>query len=528
MSAAPDHLWSVPPILLHDLPRRAAGCCPDAIALRAGEACWTYGRLQSRIEAWAHTLRSAGLPAGARVAVLVDKLPETVAVCFAVSRAGGVLVPLNPLLKPAQALHVIQDAGAWALVALSPPSVSAWLSAWPAPAPCRVMGPDTTPDATPDATPAAHADPVADPSVVDTDLAAIFYTSGSTGRAKGVMVSHRNLVAGAGSVVRYLGNRADDVLLAALPLSFDAGFSQLTTAFMVGAQVVLHHHVLPRDTLSVMQRHGVTGLTAVPPLLTQLLAQPWPSGAADRLRYWACTGGRVSSSLLTAMQGAAPQALPYLMYGLTEAFRSTYLPPDQVGRRPDSMGKAIPNVEVLVLRPDGSPCNPGEVGQLVHRGPLVALGYWNNPQATAERFGLWSPSGRPDLGERVVFSGDLVRQDAEGYLYFVARGDDLIKTSGYRVSPTEVEEVVLSCEVVAEAIALGHPDDALGSVVRVVATRRPQAPVDDAACTDMLMRHCRRHLPGYMVPRLVEWVSALPRNPNGKIDRQRWRLDDVA
>src|SRR5690606_11711789 len=209
------------------------------------------------------------------------------------------------------------------------------------------------------------------------------YTSGSTGKPKGVVLSHRNMLMGAKSVAQYLENRADDVLLAALPLSFDAGFSQLTTAFHAGARVVLLNYVLPQDLVKAMARERVTGLTAVPPLWIQLSQAKWPESVAEHLRYFANTGGRMPLETLTQLRRIFPRSKPYLMYGLTEAFRATYLPPEQVDVRPDSIGRAIPHSEVLVLRPDGSPCDADEPGELVQRGPLVGLGYWNDPQRTA-------------------------------------------------------------------------------------------------------------------------------------------------
>jgi acyl-CoA ligase (AMP-forming) (exosortase A-associated) len=281
---------------------------------------------------------------------------------------------------------------------------------------------------------------------IDSDVAAILYTSGSTGRPKGVVLSHRNLVAGATSVASYLHNNADDTLLAVLPLSFDAGFSQLTTAFLVGARVVLLNYLLPRDVLQAMVRERVTGLTAVPPLYLQLVGLTWPESIADHLRYFANTGGRMPRETLDQLRARVPAAKPYLMYGLTEAFRSTYLPPEEVDRRPDSIGKAIPNAEILVLRDDGSPCEVDEPGELVHRGALVGMGYWNDIEKTAERYKplpVHAPGREAGLvlPEIAVFSGDTVRQDEDGFLYFIGRRDEMMKTSGYRVSPTEVEEI---------------------------------------------------------------------------------------
>ncbi|MBL8341683.1 MAG: acyl-CoA ligase (AMP-forming), exosortase A system-associated, partial [Rubrivivax sp.] len=365
--------------------------------------------------------------------------------------------------------------------------------------------------------------------VVDTDMTAILYTSGSTGRPKGVVLSHRNMVAGAKSVASYLGNHAGDTLLAALPLSFDAGFSQLTTAFHSGARVVLLNYLLPRDVLKAMEREKVTGLTAVPPLYIQLTGLEWPKGIDTHLRYFANTGGRMPRETLNALRQRVPGAKPFLMYGLTEAFRSTYLPPEEVDRRPDSIGKAIPNAEILVLREDGTECAADEPGELVHRGALVGMGYWGDAEKTAERYkplpaGVGGREAGLMLPEVAVFSGDNVRRDAEGYLYFIGRRDEMMKTSGYRVSPTEVEEVLYGTRLVGECVAFGVDDARLGQSIQVIATAPDGG---DTVEVDKLLAECKRLMPAYMVPHGVQPMKGpLPRNPNGKIDRKllatRW------
>lgn len=542
MTLAPDFRGGMPPVLLHDLPARAAACWPNNVALASGDEHWSHEQLQSRIVAWAKVMATLGLPRGARVAVFMDKQLDTVAAMFAVTLANGVLVPINPLLKPAQVQHILKDCGVWLLITQAV-RLKALASIQEE---CEVLQHVVLCGGSPSATggegrvtcssandllamPGANLGGLSRP--LETDLAAIFYTSGSTGGPKGVMLTHRNLVAGAVSVASYLGNTRDDILLAALPLSFDAGFSQLTTALLVGARVVLLNYLLPMDVLRAMVRHKVTGLTAVPPLFTQLVSCAWPEGAAEHLRYWANTGGRLPKVVLNAMQDRAPGAAPYLMYGLTEAFRSTYLSPTELARRPDSIGKAIPNVEVLVLREDGCVCEVDEPGELVHRGPLVARGYWNRPDATAERFRPL-PAQVHDgcAGERTqelaVFSGDTVRRDADGFLYFVGRRDEMIKTSGYRVSPTEVEEVALTCMGVREAVAVPMNDEALGSVIRLVVFAGADPSGTDAERTDALLAHFRQRVPSYMLPKEVLWTpEPLPRTPNGKFDRQRWRND---
>jgi len=353
--------------------------------------------------------------------------------------------------------------------------------------------------------------------VIDTDVAAILYTSGSTGRPKGVVLSHRNMVSGATSVAEYLGNTADDRLLAVLPFSFDYGFSQLTTAFLVGASVSLIDHLFAKDVIAAVRKDRITGLAAVPPLWIQLADLQWPPGIDEHLRYITNSGGRMPRATLDKLRAALPRTRPFLMYGLTEAFRGTYLPPEEIDRRPDSMGKAIPNAEIMVVRPDGTPCDPDEPGELVQRGALVGLGYWNDLAKTAERFRpVPAQRGELPLTEMAVWSGDTVRRDAEGFLYFVGRRDEMIKTSGYRVSPTEVEEIVYASGLVGDAVAVAAPHPALGEGIVLIAS-----PPDGAATADSegLLVHCRARMPTYMVPHRVEWLSELPRNPNGKFDR---------
>jgi len=330
------------------------------------------------------------------------------------------------------------------------------------------------------------------------------------------------MVAGAKSVASYLENDSNDVLLAALPLSFDAGFSQLTTAFFSGAKVALLNYLLPRDVINALVSEGVTGLTAVPPLYIQLVQLDWPKVISERLRYFANTGGRMPLETLKLLRSRLPRTKTYLMYGLTEAFRSTYLPPEEVDRRPDSIGKAIPNAEIMVLRPDGTPCATNEPGELVHRGALVGMGYWNDPEKTAERYkplpvGVGGRERGMVLPELAVFSGDTVRMDDEGFLYFIGRKDEMIKTSGYRVSPTEVEEALYATKLVAEVAAFGVDHPTLGQSIVVMAT----PPGGDALDVNRLMTECRQHLPAYMVPaKIVACQAPLPRNPNGKIDRK--------
>lgn len=514
--------------LLHHLPLNAASRAPDALALTLGETSLSYETLATQVSGFASGLAALGLSRSERVAIWLDKRIETVVASFGTTAAGGVFVPVNPLLKADQVAYILRDCNVRVLVT----SVERLALIAPVLADCHdLRHVVVTGDASAQTTLSLpchrwqdllSAAPQATHRVVDADMAAILYTSGSTGRPKGVVLSHRNMVAGAKSVASYLQNQADDTLLAALPLSFDAGFSQLTTGFHVGARVVLLNYLMPRDVIKALERERVTGLTAVPPLWIQLTQLEWPESIRAHLRYFANTGGRMPLETLKALRSRVPTAKPYLMYGLTEAFRATYLPPEEVDRRPDSIGKSIPNSEVMVLREDGSPCAPHEPGELVQRGALVAMGYWNDAEKTAERFkplpaGVAGREAGIVIPEIAVYSGDTVKMDEEGFLYFIGRRDEMIKTSGYRVSPTEVEEAVYGTQLVAECAAFGVEHPSLGQAIVLVATPPGSATIDRNA----LLAACKARLPAWQVPAHIELRDgALPRNPNGKIDRK--------
>ncbi len=509
-------------VVLPDLIRAAAAANADAPALLHREQCLSYGDLADRIERAAAGMRALGLERDDRVAVYLPKVPECVVALFAASLAGGVFVPVNPVLKPHQVGHILRDCNARLLVtsAARAAGLSGELDQCPdlrhvvdidAPAGTDTGITQRTPWSQLIGQDSAHSAL----DRIESDMASILYTSGSTGRPKGVVLSHRNMLSGAQSVASYLGNVSQDRLLAALPFSFDYGLSQLTTAFHAGASVALIDYLLPRDIVNAVVRHGVTGLAGVPPLWNQLARLEWPAAARATLRYLTNSGGAMPLATTRALRAALPEARLYLMYGLTEAFRSTYLPPEHVDTLPHSMGQAIPNAEVMVVREDGSECAPGETGELVHRGPLVALGYWNDPERTAERFrpAPGRPAGLP-RAEIAVWSGDRVRRDEHGWLYFVGRNDEMIKSSGYRISPTEIEEVVYRYDGVDQVAAIGVPHPELGQGI-VLAVQYGDAGIEH----DALLAHCRSELPAFMVPHRIELRAELPRNPNGKIDR---------
>ncbi len=510
--------------LLFELPLRAADRAPAARALKHKTQDLAYESVAAGIDAFAAGLLALGVGKLQRVALYLPKQPENVIGMFGTARAGCVFVPINPLLKPAQVGHILRDCNVRVLVT-SPERASGlaqMLSECPDLQHLILVGGEAEAGQLPRLAVHGWAQLLKQGTsagghrVIDTDVVSIFYTSGSTGKPKGVVLSHRNMVTGAHSVARYLENVPTDRLLAVLPFSFDYGFSQLSTAFSVGASVVLMDYLLPRDVITQVARESITGLAGVPPLWGQLADLEWPEAARQSLKYITNSGGAMPLPTLRKLRASLPNTRPFLMYGLTEAFRSTYLPPEELDRRPDSIGKAIPNAEILIVRPDGTPCDANEPGELVHRGSLVALGYWNDPVKTAERYKP-TPGQDPALviQELSVWSGDTARRDEEGFLYFIGRRDEMIKTSGYRVSPTEIEEVVLATGLVSEVVALGVPHKTLGQAIVILATAAAGGAGDSAA----LIESCRSQLPAFMVPHQVQWRATLPRNPNGKFDR---------
>jgi acyl-CoA ligase (AMP-forming) (exosortase A-associated) len=483
---------------LDHLTLRGAAAAP---ALLTREGLLDYAGLERGVGALAASLKARGLAPGDRVASWLPKNRMTSLLPLACARAGLVHVPINPLLKRAQVAHILADSGASLLV--SAKVRLGLLGDGDVPGGCAAI--DAEAEGLLD-----HADPLL-PSDEDPDsLAALLYTSGSTGRPKGVMLSHANMWLGAISVAHYLRLAPDDRTLAVLPFSFDYGQNQLLSSWAAGACVVPLEYLAARDVIRAVEEQGITTLAGVPPLWVQLVEAPWPPRAALSLRRLTNSGGRLPVSIVRRMRELFPAAELYLMYGLTEAFRSTYLDPALLDAHPDSIGAAIPFAEVMTSRADGSLAAPGEEGELVHAGPLVAKGYWNDPERTALRFRP-APEGS-SYGGLAVWSGDRVRSDEQGLLYFVGREDAMIKTSGNRVSPTEVEEAAVASGAVAEAVALGMPDDRLGEAIVLVA--RGTGP------DEVLRAFLRRELPNFMQPAHIVWRDELPRSPNGKLDRE--------
>lgn len=532
------------PITFHQLISKTSQQNPENIALQRKDIQLSYRELDQNITRAARGLLSQGLQRDERVAIYLPKQFEAVISLFATTLAGGTFVPVNPLLKTAQVAYILNNCKVSTLITSHSryrqlqsilDSIKSLHS---------IILTDCKPQACPDNclrwedfitlnsrnggkqngdkqnedNRLEKNSPSEFPTTNPAGMAAILYTSGSTGQPKGVMLSHINLVEGAKSVVDYLGNTEKDRLLAVLPFSFDYGLSQLTTAFLCGARVVLLEYLIPRDVVNAVARYQITGLAAVPPLWIQLAEFDWPPETIDSLRYFTNSGGAMPNATLTQLMSALPQSAPFLMYGLTEAFRSTYLPPSEVVNRPGSMGKAIPNANILVINQQGKICKSHEEGELVHKGVHVAMGYWQAEEKTAEKFRPLPTNLHQQHGsETVVWSGDQVKTDDDGFLYFIGRKDEMIKSSGYRISPAELEEFIYSVDSISEVAAVGIPHPRLGHAILLVIRPKDAQTFD----TIQLTKHCKKNLPNYMQPHSIQLADSLPRNPNGKINRKR-------
>lgn len=496
---------------------RASGS--NRIAVVSGESTITYEELARRVDDVAGALWTLGIRRWDRVGIHLPKSVEEIVAAFAVARLGAVAVNVNRQRTVRQLEHIVQDCNVEVLftdkrrakeiagselhqrlrhviVPGKPPDARGML-AW-----------DTLPPG----------EPPASLRPVDTDLAALLYTSGSTGMPKGVMISHRNFVDGTLRVSEYLENHAEDRILGLVPLSAPWGLIQATTMFLKGGTLVLQPIPMPAEIVSTINRHAVTGMAAFPETWIQMVGYIRESGASvESLRYITSSGGKIPANILASLPECFPAVDIYLTYGLTEAFRSTYVPPPMYAKKMGSLGRPCRNVDVFVVDPDKGLCGPGEQGELLHRGTLVTMGYWRQPEATGQAIRVCDAL-TPYIGEeKVHYSGDIVWRDEDGYLWFVGRKDAMIKCGGHRISPTEVETVVLESGHADNAVAFGVEDALHGQVVHV-AVAADAGELDAEA----LHRYCAREMPSYMVPQSIHvWTGPMPRTPNGKLDRTK-------
>lgn len=505
---------------LHDHLESSARRAPSKVALVAGEKRLTYADLDARANALAHGLVRLGVRRGDRVLVFADNTAETVVSFWAALKANAIVSLVNPLTKAGKLAYLLNDCRAKVLITdahLTPvfaeaarraPDLSAIVVSGAIDS-ARTAGlPVTSWD---DALASGDAGRPPERAGLDVDLAAIIYTSGSTGDPKGVMLTHRNMLTASASITSYLGMREDDVVLGVLPLAFDYGLYQMIMSFEVGARLVLERSfAYPAAVLEKVVEERVTGFPGVPTIFA-ILAQLRPSSYDfGNIRYVTNTAAALPVKHITMLRDMFPQARIFSMYGLTECKRCTYLPPEDLARKPESVGIAIPNTELWLVDENDRKVGPNVTGQLVIRGATVMKGYWEKPEETAKKL---RPGPTP--GEWVLYTGDLCRLDEEGYLYFVARMDDVIKSRGEKVAPKEVESALVAIRGVREAAVIGVPDDVLGQAVKAFVV------LDDGATLDAqtIQRECASRLESFMVPKYVEIVAELPKTDTGKIKK---------
>ncbi len=518
-----------PEFTLHDLLRNSVERYPHKVAIVDGSVEYTYEDLDRESNSLGAALVEAGVEMGDRVGVYMEKSWEAIVAMLAASRIGAAYVNINPLFKPPQVAYVTKDCDIRVMIGDSTRLGDLEPGTLPGTTfyrgdPPHDEGAGTLVDLA-EVLKGGEA-PRADRPVSEVDLGTILYTSGSTGMPKGVAWNQRNIVVGAQIVTTYLENTSEDRILSALPLNFDAGMSQFTTSLRVGATLVLQRSRLPGDLSRALRRHEITGVTGVPPLWALLLrsAKSIQEEPLEHLRYIANTGGRIPQANLDELRRLLEPSGTriYLMYGLTEAFRSTYLPPEEVHRGSRCIGKAIPNTEIMVINKEGKECAPGEPGELVHRGPTVAMGYWGKEEATQKAYRP-NPLAPPELldVERVVYSGDTVQRDEEGFLYFIGREDAMIKSQGYRLSPEEVENLLIGSGLVHEACAFGVEDPEVGQLVMAAVSLKDGADGgSDGSVVDQVREYVIKNGPPYMVPKEIFVLDELPKTGSGKIDRK--------
>lgn len=501
---------------------------PDKVALICGFGRYTYRHIDEQANRLAHSLLSAGVQRGDRVVISLPNSFEAVVSIFAVLKAGAVFVVLNPTTKSDKLNYVLNNSRASALIG-SQEKIATTLSRIDELPHLRALISAGTPDSAQNSAKftgrsffyltelLSKESPVTPPpkKCIDIDLAALIYTSGSSGRPKGVMVTHLNIVSAATSITTYLENTSSDVVINVLPLAFDYGLYQLLMIFRMGGTLVLHDSfAYPNVVLEKMGREGVTGFPIVPTMSALLLQMDLAKFSFPKLRYITNTAAALPVEHIQKIRSLFPHVKLYSMYGLTECKRVSYLPPEQLDIRPTSVGRGMPNEEVYIVDEQGNRVGPNVVGELVIRGSNVMKGYWELPQETDR---CLKPGPLP--GEKILCSGDLFRSDEEGYLYFVGRKDDIIKTRGEKVSPREVEDVLYSIPGVAEAAVIGVPDPVLGSLIRAYVTLRPGARLT----RQDVFRHCVANLEDFMVPKEVEFCDFLPKTETGKISKRAIR-----
>jgi len=501
---------------------------PEKTALVCEDQRLAYREIEEQCNRLAHALIALGIERGDRIAVYLDNSVEAVLSIFAILKAGAVFLVVNPTTKAEKLAYILNNCRARALITHAK-KLAVVKDRLPQMAHLQnIIVAGTIVEAIEngaklfsplDELLTQHTQSIQPPlkRCIDIDLAALIYTSGSTGNPKGVMMTHLNIVTAARSITHYLENTGADIILSVLPLSFDYGLYQVLMGFSVGATVILEpSFAYTQVILEKLSAENVTGFPLVPTMAAILLQMKGLSpGRFPCLRYISNTAAALPPSHIERLQALFPAVRIYSMYGLTECKRVSYLPPDQLAARPASVGRAIPNTEVYIVDERGGRAGPGTVGELVVRGAHIMKGYWEKPEETDR---VLKPGPLP--GEKVLHTGDLFRMDEEGYLYFVGRKDDIIKTRGEKVSPKEVEAVLYAMPEVKEAAVIGVPDPILGQAIKAVVVFAEGTTLSERD----VMRHCAARLEDFMVPKSVEIRATLPKTTTGKISKRELEL----
>jgi len=508
-------------MLVNEFLRDSARLYPSKTALICGSERLTYAEVETRVHRLANALLALGVQRGDRVAVWLPNSVETAVAIFAILQIGGTFTVINSSTKLNKLTYILNNCSAAGLFAQGRNAKQALSILKDVPSLRFVTACGRGNDQAAQAHPALvsydelqRTYPATCPPCpnIDVDLACLIYTSGSTGDPKGVMSTHANVVFAASSIIQYLENTPDDIVINVLPLSFDYGLYQLLMVFKFGGTLVLERSfAYPAALLRKIEQEKVTGLPGVPTLFAVLLQLDLTQFDLSSLRYLTNTAAALPVEHIQRLRDAFPWARLYSMYGLTESKRTLYLPPKELDRRPGSVGKAIPGTEVWIEDKEGRRLGPGEIGELVVRGSHVMQGYLGAPKETARRF---RPGRYP--AERLLYTGDLFRMDEEGFLYFVSRKDDIIKSRGEKVAPKEVESVLYRLPGVVEAAVIGVPDDLLGQAIKAFIVCSPDA----ALSAKDVLRHCAQNLEDFMVPKYVEFRDTLPKTSSGKIQKR--------
>jgi long-chain acyl-CoA synthetase len=510
-------------MLVNEFLETTAKRLPDKIFLVFNDQRYTYRYLDEACNRFANALIRAGLERGGRVAILLDNSLESVIAIFGILKAGGIFSSLSPTMKDRKVEYILNDAEAsflvthwqkWPVVfqaVQNAPSVRAVIT-------CGQRTTEECPSS-PEVIPwddFVQDQPASRPENrrIDIDLASIIYTSGSTGDPKGVMMTHLSMHSAATSITTYLRNTEDDIILDVLPLSFDYGLYQVLMTAKFGGTIVLEKSfAFPQAIMKKMVKEKVTGFPGVPTVFAMLLQlKNLAEYDFGHVRYFSNTGAALPVRHIQLLRQHFPHVQIYSMYGLTECKRVSYLSPEEIDKRPDSVGKGMPNEEVFIVDGNGERLEKGNIGELVIRGANVMKGYWKAPEETARRL----KPGRY-AGEVVLHTGDLFRMDEEGYLYFVSRNDDMIKTRGERVSPKEIEAVLHLLDGVHEAAVIPVPDEILGSAIKAFLVTDPAKNIEEK----FVLKHCSQNLEVFMVPKFVEFVAEFPKTSSGKIDKKQ-------